>query len=68
MVDALAVLWKPGALGASPVEVGREIVSGPALGVLLLATAVYAFASPVVWPTGAGLRGLFFKGSGGRRR
>ncbi|MEU0158655.1 hypothetical protein ABZ154_07370 [Streptomyces sp. NPDC006261] len=68
VVGALAVLWKEGPLGESLVAVVRSMVSGPALGVFLLVAAVYTFASPVVWPTGEGLRGLLFKGGGGRRR
>lgn len=67
VVGALAVLWREGPLGESLVEVVRSMVSGPVLGVFLLVAAVYAFASPVVRPTGAGLRGLLFKGSGRRR-
>ncbi|MFH9606277.1 hypothetical protein [Streptomyces sp. NPDC017448] len=67
-VGALAVLWRAGPFGESLAEVVRAMVSDPALGVFLLVAAVYAFTSPVVWPTGAGLRGLLFKGGGGRRR
>ncbi|XCM30364.1 hypothetical protein ABXI76_14110 [Streptomyces parvus] len=67
-VWALAVLWREGSLGESLVEVVRSMVSDPALGVFLLIAAGYAFTSPVVLPTGAGLRGLLFPGGGGRRR
>ncbi|SBU99735.1 hypothetical protein YW5DRAFT_06356 [Streptomyces sp. Ncost-T6T-1] len=67
-VGALAVLWREGSLGESLVEVVRSMVSDPALGVFLLIAAGYAFTSPVVWPTGAGLRGLLFPGGGDRRR
>ncbi|MGA5044673.1 hypothetical protein [Streptomyces arboris] len=67
VVGAVATAWKAGPLGASLAEVVRAMVSDPALGVLLLVAAVYAFASPVVWPTGAGLQGLS-KGSGHRAR
>ncbi|QWQ41741.1 hypothetical protein KME66_12490 [Streptomyces sp. YPW6] len=64
VVGTLAVLWRERPLG----EVGRSLVTDPALGLLLLVAAGYAFFSPVVWPTGAALRGLFLGGSGGRRR
>ncbi|MFJ5863297.1 hypothetical protein ACIQEY_02585 [Streptomyces parvus] len=67
-VGALAVLWREGSLGESLVEVVRSMASDPALGVFLLIAAGYAFTSPVVWPTGAGLRGLLFPGGGDRRR
>ncbi|MFJ7325741.1 hypothetical protein ACIQVN_05720 [Streptomyces cyaneofuscatus] len=67
LVAAVATAGKAGPLGARLVEVVRAMVSDPALGALLLVAAVYAFTSPVVWPTGAGLGGLS-KGSGRRAR